>query len=182
MDKVGTLRWDWRRPPRPAWTTCSRPTTPTAAASMACCRPMTACRSGIISSLQGVGYGTADQPMADRHRPGRRDCLGQVDHRRRAVLDRVQGHPRTRQGHRRAWSTRCCRAARAGGQRHQDLQQRRQGRSVLPADARMPSTSRNYQEMLVDSGYYKADRSEVIVSYMPARAPLTARALRSGDS
>ncbi len=47
-------RWAWTRsarcvgsppPPRPAWTTCSRPTTRTAAASMACCRPMTACRA-----------------------------------------------------------------------------------------------------------------------------------------
>ena len=62
---------------------------------------MTACRIGIISSLKGVGYGSADHADAGRHRPGRRSAVGQVDHRRRAVLDRLQGHPRARQGHRR---------------------------------------------------------------------------------
>ena len=42
----------------------------------------------------------------------------------------------------------------ARGQRHQDLQQRRQGRAVVPAEAgerRRP----NWKQVLVDSGYYK---------------------------
>ena len=40
----------------------------------------------------------AGQAAADRHRPGRRARLGEVDHRRRADPDRLQGHPRAGQG------------------------------------------------------------------------------------
>ena len=57
---------------------------------------------GIISSLRGVGYGTADQPWPIVTGQDAETAVGQVDHRRRAVLDRVQGHPRARQGDRRA--------------------------------------------------------------------------------
>ena len=41
------------------------------------------------------GLRHADQPAAHRHRPGRRAGVGQVDHRRRADADGLQGHPRT---------------------------------------------------------------------------------------
>ena len=50
------------RSPRPAWITCSRPTTPTSA-SMRFCSPYDGLSIGIISSLKGVGYGTPKQPM-----------------------------------------------------------------------------------------------------------------------
>ena len=45
----------------------------------------------------------------------------------------------------------------AGDQRHQDLQQQGQDRSVLPAEARRGDAS-NWKSALVDSGYYKADQ------------------------
>jgi ABC-type xylose transport system substrate-binding protein len=54
---------------------------------------------GILSSLKGVGYGTASQPLPGRERPGRRSAVGQVDPARRAVFHDLQGHPRARQGH-----------------------------------------------------------------------------------
>ena len=54
---AGTARWR-----RPAWTTSCRPTTPTAAASTRVLSPYDGLSIGIISSLQGVGYGSADQP------------------------------------------------------------------------------------------------------------------------
>ena len=46
----------------------------------------------------------------------------------------------------------------ARGQRHQDLRQRRQGRSVLPAEAGRRGQVTNWKQVLVDSGYYKADQ------------------------
>ena len=57
------------------------------------------------------------QPDADRHRPGRRDRLGQADRRRCPELDDLQGHPTAgRAGrHRRPGVPR---GQRAGGQRH----------------------------------------------------------------
>ena len=36
---------------------------------------------GIITALKSAGYGTAGAAVPGRHRPGRRDRLGQVDHR-----------------------------------------------------------------------------------------------------
>ena len=44
------------------------------------------------------GLRHAGQAAADRHRPGRRARLGEVDHRGRADPDRVQGHPRAGEG------------------------------------------------------------------------------------
>ena len=52
MDKVGTLRWDGAVA-RPAWTTCCQRVLHQRAASTPCCRPMTACRIGIIVVAQG---------------------------------------------------------------------------------------------------------------------------------
>ena len=45
----------------------------------------------------------------------------------------------------------------AGDQRHQDLQQRREGRSVLPAEAGRRRQA-NWKEVLVGSGYYTEDQ------------------------
>ena len=88
---------------------------------------------GIIESLRAVGYGTADQALADRYRPGRRDRIGQGDHRRRAVLDRVQGHARSGQGHRRTDRHRAD-GRHAGRPGHRDVQQRRQSGPLDPVD------------------------------------------------
>ena len=132
MDKVATLRWDGA----------------TAQARMdnllsafygkkhvdAVLSPYDGLSIGIISSLKGVGYGTRRPADARRHRSGRRSALDQGDHARRSVLDHLQGHPRPRQG--RSLHGRLGAEQQAGrGQRHQDLQQRRQGGSVLPAQA-----------------------------------------------
>ncbi len=132
MDKVGTLRWDGA----------------VAQARMdnllsayygdkrvdAVLSPYDGLSIGILSSLKGVGYGSADQPMPIVTRPGRRSALDQVDDRRRAIFHRVQGHARTRQGHGQHGRRPAGRQGSAG-QRHQDLQQRRQGRAVLPVEA-----------------------------------------------
>ena len=138
--------------------------------STPCCRPMTACRIGILSSLKGVGYGTRATADAGRHRPGRRSAVGQVDPRRRAVLDHLQGHARTRQGHR----------------RHGRRRAQRQGspRSTTPrptttasrwcrptCSSRSPSTSRNWKKVLIDSGYYKRVADQVSAVEAAASRP-----------
>jgi predicted dehydrogenase len=48
---------------------------------------------------QGRGLRHRRAAHAGRHRPGRRDSVGQVDPGRRAVLHDLQGHARTGQGH-----------------------------------------------------------------------------------
>lgn len=60
MDKVGTLRWD-PATAQPAWTTCSANYTD--AKVDAVLSPYDGLSIGIISSLKGVGYGTAAQPL-----------------------------------------------------------------------------------------------------------------------
>ncbi len=65
--------------------------------STPCCRPTTACRSA--SCRRSRAWATArGSSLPDRHRPGRRSAVGQVDPPRRAVLDGVQGHARAGQG------------------------------------------------------------------------------------
>ena len=97
MDKVSTLRWDGA----------------VAQARMdnllsafygkkrvdAVLSPYDGLSIGIISSLKGVGYGSAGPADAGHQRAGRGSAVGQVDPARRAVLDHLQGHPRPRQGH-----------------------------------------------------------------------------------
>jgi putative multiple sugar transport system substrate-binding protein len=89
---------------------------------------------GILSSLKGVGYGSGEQPMPivtgqDAEVPSVKSML-----RGEQYSTDLQGHPRTRQGHRRH-GRRGAERQGSRGQRHQDLQQRRQGRAVLPAEA-----------------------------------------------
>ena len=133
MDKVGTLRWL-------AATAQARMDNLLSANYSDGSRvdgvlsPYDGLSRGITASLRAVGYGTDDSALADRDRPGRRDRFGQADHLRRAVLDRVQGHPRTGQGDRRTRRQGAL-GRQAGRPRHQDLQQRRQGRSLDPVDA-----------------------------------------------
>jgi hypothetical protein len=95
MDKVATLRWD-RLPPRPAWTTCCRPYTN--AKVNAVLSPYDGLSIGILSSLRASAT-APQQPFPYRHGPGCGSAFGQVHHPRRAVLDRLQGHPRAGQGH-----------------------------------------------------------------------------------
>jgi putative multiple sugar transport system substrate-binding protein len=84
MDKVGTLRWDG------------------AVAQARMDNLLSAYYSGgarvdaVLSPYDGLSR------LADRLRPGCRGAFGQGDHRRRAVFDRVQGHPRARESHSRA--------------------------------------------------------------------------------
>ena len=99
MDKVATFRWDGA----------------TAQARMdnllsayygnkkvnAVLSPYDGLSIGIISSLKGVGYGSAGPADADHLGPGRRGALDQGDAARRSVFDHLQGHPRSRQGDRR---------------------------------------------------------------------------------
>jgi putative multiple sugar transport system substrate-binding protein len=132
MDKVGTLRWDGA----------------VAQARMdnllsanygdkvlnGALSPYDGLSIGILSSVKGVGLWLGRPEDALRHRPGRRNPVGQVDHRGRAELDRVQGHPDP--GRRdREDGGRDPVGRRARDQRHLDLQQRREGRAVLPAGA-----------------------------------------------
>ena len=75
------------------------------------------------------------QPDPGRHRPGRGDRVGQAHQRRRAELDDLQGHPTAgRAGRHRGRGVPAGQAA--GGQRHHDVRERRQGRPVVPAAGR----------------------------------------------
>ena len=62
MDKVCDPALGRRRPPRRAWTICSAPIYGKKQVD-AVLSPYDGLSIGIISSLKGVGYGSADQPM-----------------------------------------------------------------------------------------------------------------------
>ena len=131
MDKVGTLRWDGAVAQSRMDNLLSANYTDKKVHAVL--SPYDGLSRGIISSLKGVGYAPGARD-ADRHRPGRRSRIRQGDAGRRAVFDRVQGHARTGQDHGRHG-----RRGDAGQgtchQRHEDLQQRREGGSVQPAGA-----------------------------------------------
>ena len=131
MDKVATLRWD-------AATAQARMDNLLSAFYTskkvdAVLSPYDGISIGIISSLKGVGYGSKDQPMPvisgqDAEIPSVKSILAHEQYSTvfkdtrdlaKVAADMVDAAAQ-RQG--------------AGSQRHQDLQQRRQGRSVLPAD------------------------------------------------
>ena len=133
------------------------PTTRNGTASTRVLSPYDGLSIGIISSLKGVGYGTADAADAGRHRPGRRGAVGQVDHRAASSTRPSSRTPASSPRSRVNMVDAVLTGKTARGQRHQDLQQRRQGRSVVPAEAGHASTRSNYQQVLVDSGYYKAE-------------------------
>ena len=150
MDKVSTLRWDGA----------------TAQARMdnllsafygrkrvdAVLSPYDGLSIGILSSLKGVGYGSGNMPMPVVTRPGCRGAVDQVDAARRAVFDHLQGHPRSRPRHRRHGG-RLAQRQGSDRQRHQDLQQRRQGGTVLS-----PEACRRRQEQLGEG----ADRRRLL--------------------
>jgi putative multiple sugar transport system substrate-binding protein len=87
--------------------------------------------------------------LPGRHRPGRREGVGQVDHRGRAVRDDLQGHPQARRRHRQD-DRRGPQGPAARGQQHQGLQQRRQ---VVPSYLLDPIIvyKNNYKETLIDT-------------------------------
>ena len=155
MDKVGTLRWDGAVAQARMDNLLSANYSDGSRVD-GVLAPYDGLSRGIISSLRGVGYGSADQPLADRHRPGRRSPVGQVDHRRRAVFDRVQGHPRTGQGHRRP---RRRRALGQGTPEINDTKTYDNGVKVVPSYLLMPVAvdKSNYEEIVVGSGYIKAE-------------------------
>ncbi len=155
MDKVGTLRWDGAVAQARMDNLLSAYYTDKRVDAVL--SPYDGLSIGIISSLNGVGYGSGDMKMPVRLGPGRRSPVGQVDHRRRAVLDHLQGHPRTGQGDRQHGGRDGERQG-AGSQRHQDLQQRRQGRAGLPAEAGCGRCQANWEEILIGSGYYTKDQ------------------------
>ena len=135
-------RWAWTRSARcagtapwrrPAWTTSCRPTTRTAERH-GVLAPYDGLSRGIISSLQGVGYGIgrsampivtgqdAEVPSVKAIIAGEQYSTVFKDTRELAkvtadMVDTVLSGKEPED------------------QRHQDLQQRRQGRAVLPADA-----------------------------------------------
>ena len=71
-----------RPPRRSAWRTCCTTTYTGGAKVDGVLSPYDGLSIGILSALKSNGYGTAGQPVPDRHRSGRRGRLGQVDHRR----------------------------------------------------------------------------------------------------
>ena len=74
MDKVGTLRWDGAVAQARMDNLLSANYTDKKVHGVLA--PYDGLSRGIISSLKGVGYGAGTR-NADRHRPGRRSCLGQ---------------------------------------------------------------------------------------------------------
>ena len=134
MDKVGTLRWDGAVAQARMDNILSANYSDGSRVD-GVLAPYDGLSRGIISSLRGVGYGTCRPALADRYRSGRGSPLGEGDHRRRAVLDRLQGHPRAGQDHGRAGRRSDRGPDPVADQRHQDLQQWREGGAVGAADA-----------------------------------------------
>ena len=93
--------------------------------------------------------------VADHLGPGRRGRLGQGDPLGRAVRDHLQGHSRAREG-RCEHGDRDPRRRRGRDQRHRDVRQRREGRSLVPAAARAGREGQR-RGSLVDTGYWTAD-------------------------
>ncbi len=118
MDKVGTLRWDGAVAQARMDNLLERLLRRQAGGrgALAVRRPLH--RHPVVA--EGRRLRLRRSADADRQRPGRRSALDQVDDRRRAVFDRVQGHARARQGHGQHGRRPAGRQGSAG-QRHQDL-------------------------------------------------------------
>ena len=132
MDKVATLRWDAATAQARMDNLLSAPSTP-ARRSTPCCRRMTASRSA--SSRRSRASATARRISRCRSSPARTRKSRRSS--RSSLTSSIRPCSRTPAISPRSpptWSTRVLAGKAAGSQRHQDLQQRRQGRSVLPAD------------------------------------------------
>ena len=109
MDKVGTLRWDGAVAQARMDNLLSAYYTKDQVDAVL--SPYDGLSIGIISSLKGVGYGTAQQPMPVVTRAGRGSAVGQVDP---AEASSTRPSSRTRASSPRSrptWSTRCWRAS-----------------------------------------------------------------------
>ena len=131
-----------RRPRRRAWRTCSPSLLRQHARSTRVLSPYDGLSIGIISALKGVGYGTAGQPMPvvtgqDAEVPSVKSIIAGEQYSTifkdtrelaKVAVDMVDA---------------VLTGKKPRGQRHQDLQQRREGRAVLPAQAgdRRPRTT-----------------------------------------
>jgi ABC-type xylose transport system, periplasmic component len=131
MDKVSTLRWDGATAQARMDNLLSAfYTTKKVDAVLS---PYDGLSIGILSSLKGVGYGSGNMAMPivsgqDAEVPRSNRCCAA------SSIPHLQGHPRPRQGHRRHGGRGTERQDR-DGERHQDLQQWRQGGAVLSAQA-----------------------------------------------
>ncbi len=106
IEQVATLRWDRRDRPEPHGGPSDGDTTPTARQVDGVLSPYDGLSRGIITALTERRLRLGDRAVADRHRSGRRDRLGQGDPRGRAVRDDLQGHPGARARSPWPWSTR----------------------------------------------------------------------------
>ncbi len=172
---VSPARWAWTRsqrcagtvrPPRPAWTICSAPST-AGSASMPCCRPMTAFPSVSSPRSRASAMAARDQPMPVHQRAGCRSALDQGDAARRAIFDHLQGHARPRQGHR-GHGRRGAR--RQGGRRSTTPRPTTTAsRSCRPICSSLSWSTRAIgRRPLIDSGYYNK-RSSIRTSSSSGR-------------
>ena len=135
-------RWAWTRSPRcagtarsrrRAWTTCCRPTTP-ARTSTPCCRRTTACRSA--SCRRSRASATAGRRRRCRSSPARtRKCRRSSPSSRASSTTTIFKDTRDLAKVTAGMVDAVLGGKAAGDQRHQDVQQRRQGRAVVPAQA-----------------------------------------------
>ncbi len=152
MDKVSTLRWDGAVAQARMDNLLSAYYTKDRVDAVL--SPYDGLSIGIISSLKGVGYGSAQQPMPvvtgqDAEVPSVKSIL-----RKRADFHRLQGHARAGQGHGRTWSTRCSRARRRRSTTPRPTTTA--SRSCRPTcSSRCSVDASNWKQVLVDSGYYK---------------------------
>jgi ABC-type xylose transport system substrate-binding protein len=98
MDTVGTLRWDGAVAQARMDNLLSANYTDTQLHGAVALRRAVD-RHPVLAEGRGLRLWRPGD--ANRDRPGRGDPVDQVDPRRRAVLDDLQGHPRARRGHRR---------------------------------------------------------------------------------
>ena len=156
MDKVGTLRWDGAVAQARMDNLLSANYTDKKVNAVL--SPYDGLSRGIISSLKGVGYDPgpempivtgqdAELPSVKGMIAGEQYSTVFKDTRELAQGDRQDGRRRDAgQG--------------AGSQRHQDLQQRRQGRSVEPADALCCRQGRHPEDRWSAPATTQADRSD----------------------
>ena len=131
MDKVSTLRWDAAAAQARMDNLLSAYYTNKKVDAVL--SPYDGLSIGIISSLKGVGYGTKDLPMPiisgqDAEIPSVKSIIAHEQYSTIFKDTRDLAKVAAEHGRRRRLGRQ------AGNQRHQDLQQRRQDRSVLPPE------------------------------------------------
>ena len=109
---------------------------------------------GILSALEGAGYGSGGKKHPDHHRPGRRGRQRQADHRGHAVLDRSTRTPASSPTRPRKMANDLLTGKKP---EVNDTKSYDNKIKVVPSYLFQPVvvTKDNYQKVLVDSGYYK---------------------------